>query len=211
MTSDLVTSDPVTSDPVSSDPARADLDVNAVVSYNLKYIRCRRGWTQRSVAERLGRLTGHQLPQASISAMERSFDGPRRRRFDAHELYLLALTFDVPMAYFFLPPPDAGSATLADTHRPVVDLCRALLGEERQLDALAKRAAKTETAANCYEAFLAWRTQRLVRMQPGPGDHLHEVAGVLADLAREIKGRRAKPGPPRKPELPTRKEKTQHA
>ena len=33
------------------------LDVNAVVSYNVKAIRERRGWTQQSVAERLGRIT----------------------------------------------------------------------------------------------------------------------------------------------------------
>ena len=51
-----------------------------------KAIRERRGWTQQDVAERLARLTGHRLPQASISAMERGFDGDRRRRFDAHEL-----------------------------------------------------------------------------------------------------------------------------
>ena len=74
----------------------------------MKAIRERRGWTQQSVAERLGRITGHQLPQASISAMERGFDGERRRRFDAHELYFLSVVFDVPIAYFFVPPPGTG-------------------------------------------------------------------------------------------------------
>ena len=63
---------------------RPGLDVNAVVSYNVKAIRERRGMTQQGVANRLAQLTGHQLPQASISAMERGFDGERRRRFDAH-------------------------------------------------------------------------------------------------------------------------------
>ncbi len=63
----------------------AGLDVNAVVSYNVKAIRERRGMTQQAVADRLAQLTGHRLPQASISAMERGFDGERRRRFDAHE------------------------------------------------------------------------------------------------------------------------------
>ena len=53
------------------------LDVNAVVSYNLRTIRQRQGWTQEGVAQRLGQLTGHELPQASISAMERGFDGSR--------------------------------------------------------------------------------------------------------------------------------------
>src|SRR5215210_8017005 len=76
------------------------LDVNAVVSYNVKAIRERKRWTQQEVAERLARLTNHLLPQASISAMERGFDGDRRRRFDAHELYLLATVFEVPIVYF---------------------------------------------------------------------------------------------------------------
>ena len=100
----------------------AGLDVNAVVSYNVRAIRERRGMTQQQVADRLAQLTGHQLPQASISAMERGFDGERRRRFDAHELYLLSVVFDVPIAYFFIPPPGTGFAELADTRRPVAEL-----------------------------------------------------------------------------------------
>src|ERR1035441_10551350 len=116
--------------------ARRGLDVNAVVSYNFKAIRERQGWTQQGVADRLGQLTGHTLPQASISAMERGFDGDRRRRFDAHELYLLSVLFDVPIAYFFLPPPGSSTTELADTGRPVAELYAALLGEEWQLGPL---------------------------------------------------------------------------
>src|SRR3954447_517930 len=111
-------------------PESPGLDVNAVVSYNLKAIRERRGITQQAVADRLAQLTGHQLPQASISAMERGFDGERRRRVDAHELYLLSVVFDVPIAYFFIPPPGTGVAELADTRRPVAELWRSLLGTE---------------------------------------------------------------------------------
>src|SRR5438105_15241382 len=107
----------------SAEPSRptepAGLDVNAVVSYNLKALRERRGMTQQAVADRLAQLTGHQLPQASISAMERGFDGERRRRFDAHELYLLSVVFNVPIAYFFIPPPGTGLGELADTRRPI--------------------------------------------------------------------------------------------
>ena len=120
-------------------PVPVVLDVNAVVSYNIKAIRERRGWTQQSVAERLGDLTGHQLPQASISAMERSFDGDRKRRFDAHELYLLSVVFDVPITYFFMPPPHTGDATLTDTERPVTDLFAATIGTEAQQAALRDR------------------------------------------------------------------------
>ena len=123
------------------------LDVNAVVSYNLKAIRERRGMTQQVVAERLGALTGHQLPQASISAMERGFDGERRRRFDAHELYLLSTIFDVPIVYFFLPPPEAAGALLADTGRPVPELYKSVLGSDAQACAVDDRIQRSGACA----------------------------------------------------------------
>src|SRR5207248_8690639 len=103
-------------------PWKDGMDVNAVVSYNVKVVRERRGMTQEDVADGLARLTGHRLPQASISAMERGFDGVRRRRFDAHELYLLAMVFNVPIVYFFIPPPDTKMRELADTNRPISEL-----------------------------------------------------------------------------------------
>jgi hypothetical protein len=55
------------------------LDPNAIDSDNLRFIRQRHGWTQADVAERLSRFTGHRLPNSSISAMERGFNGERRR------------------------------------------------------------------------------------------------------------------------------------
>src|SRR3954447_3506745 len=123
-------------------PESPGLDVNAVVSYNVKAIRERRGMTQQAVAAKLAMLTGHQLPQASISAMERGFDGERRRRFDAHELYLLSVVFRVPIAFFFLPPPGRGNELLADTQRPLSELYASLLGEEWQLEDMDERLAE---------------------------------------------------------------------
>lgn len=182
------------------------LDVNAVVSYNVKAIRERHGWTQQSVAERLSRLTGHQLPQASISAMERGFDGDRRRRFDAHELYLLSVVFDVPIAYFFVPPPGTGLNVLADTNRPVTELYAALLGQEWQLDPLDERLAEIrinnpeetdpvlaavfggpeEGAQNWHESFRTWRKKRLREIEREYGDRLDEVAGFLKEFASKV-------------------------
>jgi hypothetical protein len=87
---------PASEEPVEPPLREGPIDVNAVVSYNLKTIRERHGWTQQEVPARLARLTGHKLPQASISAMERGFDGERRRRFDAHELYLFSVVSTSP-------------------------------------------------------------------------------------------------------------------
>jgi len=188
-------------------PRSADaLDVNAVVSFNVKAIRERRGWTQQSVAERLSHLTGHQLPQASISAMERGFDGDRRRRFDAHELYLLSVVFDVPIAYFFVPPPGAGMTLLADTARPVSELYAALLGKESQLGPLDERLAEIrinnpeetdpvlaavfggpeEGARNWHESFRTWRKKRLREIEREYGDRLDEVVVFLKEFATKV-------------------------
>ena len=190
-------------------PPRADdegLDVNAVVSYNVRAIRERRGLTQQEVAECLAALTGHQLPQASISAMERGFDGERRRRFDAHELYLLSVVFNVPIAYFFIPPPGTGLGELADTRRPIPELWRSLLGTDDQLDAVDARLAEIKidnpdeadevlaaifgpegAARNWHQHFRTWRRRRLREIEVEYGDRLDEIAEVLADFAAKVK------------------------
>jgi transcriptional regulator with XRE-family HTH domain len=186
--------------------ANTGIDVNAVVSYNLKAIRERKGWTQQEVADNLGRLTGHTLPQASISAMERGFDGERRRRFDAHELYLLSVLFDVPIAYFFVPPPGSERTQLADTGDLLPSLYAAVLGRENQLAPLDERLAeigiqnpdeadqalvtvlgpKMATGA-WHDHFRIWRKRRLRQLEREYGDKLDEVADWLADFAAQIK------------------------
>ena len=185
--------------------ASGRLDVNAIVSYNIKAIRERHGWTQQSVAERLGRLTGHELPQASISAMERGFDGDRKRRFDAHELYLLSMVFDVPIAYFFIPPPGTGFGLLADTGRPVTELYANLLGREHQLPPFDERLAEinisnpdetdaalaaifgAENAArNWHQSFRTWRRKRLIQMEREYGDRLDQAAATFREFGLQV-------------------------
>lgn len=181
------------------------VDANAIVAYNLGAIRRRRGWTQREVADRLSRLTGRPLDKVSISAMECS--GPlRRRRFDAHALYLLSVVFDVPIAYFFLPPPqDAMGGHLAGTGEALHDLYVSFLGRADQLDALDDRLADLDIGApdgaspgsvlrsvfgtgggTWPEHYRAWRDQGLGRLQSTHGDRLGEAAPVLAAFAREL-------------------------
>lgn len=186
--------------------AEAAMDVNAVVSYNLKAIRERRGWTQEDVAAGLAQLTGHRLPQASISAMERGYDGDRRRRFDAHELYLFSTVFGVPITYFFMPPPDTGMRELADTGRPVSELYVSVLGRENQLEELDARLAdlnltnpdevddaaaalfgsKDVAAQNWHAHYRTWRKERLAEMARTYGDELDEVAEFLGRFANQI-------------------------
>jgi transcriptional regulator with XRE-family HTH domain len=194
--------EPPVEEPVHEGP----IDVNAVVSYNLKAIRERRGWTQQQVADRLARITGHRLPQASISAMERGFDGERRRRFDAHELYLLSVVFDVPIAYFFLPPPGVMGTALADTGAVAVTLYTAILGDEDQLQTVDERLEQLglnvpgdldpvmatilgadPSSMNWHDHFRTWRKNRIAVLAREYGDQLDEVADVLAEFAAQIK------------------------
>lgn len=118
----------------------SSLDLNAVVSYNVRAIRLLRGLTQDQVADRLAEFTGHRLPQASISQMERSFvDRRRRRLFDAHDLYLLAKVFDVPIVYFFLPPPSCLERPIITTGEPVAAIVDVLFGTSESLRAVDSR------------------------------------------------------------------------
>jgi len=182
------------------------MDVNAIVSFNLKAIRERRGMTQEDVAVALARLTGHRLPQASISAMERGFDGDRRRRFDAHELYLLSMVFGVPIVYFFIPPPDTGLRELADTRRPIAELYVSVLGRDHELVDMDDRLAalnitnpeevdnlaaalfgsREAAARNWHDHYRTWRKKRLAEMAKTYGDRLDEVAEFLAEFSNQI-------------------------
>ena len=186
-----------------ADESGAGAEVNAVVSYNLGAIRRRRGLTQQELADRLGRLTGRLLSAVSICHMERGFAPGRRRRFDAHELYLLSVILDVPIAFFFVPPPSGvGPAQLADTGRPLADLYAAVLGRDAQLVELDDRLGEvrldgsraTDAAVGAvYGAgrdwigeFRAWRRTRLLEAKREYGYRLEELGGLLADMADAV-------------------------
>ena len=77
-------------------------------------------------------LLGQRLPQASISAIERAYEGDRRREFDAHEILAFALAFDLPLMWFFLPPP-GDHRGLHHTTNTVSELYGIVLGQEQQL------------------------------------------------------------------------------
>jgi transcriptional regulator with XRE-family HTH domain len=111
-------------------PGQADL--NEIVAYNFKAARELRGWTQEETAQALEWLLGQRLPQASISAIERAYEGDRRREFDAHEILAFALAFDLPLVWFFLPPP-GDHRTLHHTTNIVSELYGVVFGKESQL------------------------------------------------------------------------------
>jgi transcriptional regulator with XRE-family HTH domain len=142
-------------------PGRADL--NEVVAYNFRAARELRGWTQDETAEALEPLLGQRLPQASISAIERAYEGDRRREFDAQEILAFALAFDLPLIWFFLPPP-GDHRTLHRTTNIVSELYGIVLGEERQLGPVYDRLRQLGIA----EPSEAARTVETLTGQPSP-------------------------------------------
>jgi transcriptional regulator with XRE-family HTH domain len=115
-----------------SDPVPGEADLNEVVAYNFRAARELRGLTQEETAHLLERFLGQRLPQASISAIERAYEGDRRREFDAHEILAFALAFDLPLVWFFLPPP-GDTRRLYKTSNYVRELYEVVFGREDQL------------------------------------------------------------------------------
>ena len=109
------------------------MDLNEIVSYNFRAARELRGWTQEETAETLEPLLGQRLPQASISAIERAYVGDRRREFDAQEILAFSLAFDLPMVWFFLPPPHDHRG-MSRTSNTVNELYGLVFGRHDQLD-----------------------------------------------------------------------------
>ena len=184
------------------------IDANAVVAHNLRIIRTRKGWTQQDLAERLGELTGEVVRPSAISRLENTArPGRGCHRFDAHELYLLATAFDVPIVYFFLPPPGAELEPLADTGQPLAALYASFLGCPGQLEAVDERlrAARRGDAGDTCEVlarilrlsplgpkgwqnqYYAWRADRLYQWTGDHGRHLRELAAYLDWLGRSVR------------------------
>lgn len=114
------------------------LDLNQVVSYNLRAARELRGWTQEDLAKRLEFLVGTRPTQATISALERAWDGDRRREFDVQELAVYAMALDLPILWFLLPPP-GDHREIQDIGRTLDDLYILLLGRQDQLEPVYER------------------------------------------------------------------------
>ncbi|MGH3650594.1 MAG: hypothetical protein ACRDU9_07770, partial [Acidimicrobiia bacterium] len=63
------------------EPESSEVNLNQVVAYNFRVARELRGWTQEEAADQLEPYLGMRLTQASISAIERAWDGDRNREF----------------------------------------------------------------------------------------------------------------------------------
>lgn len=90
---------------MSPDAAPVTLTPNQVIAYNLARAREYKGWTQQQAAEALAPYLGVTWSKATFSAAERSVDGKVIRQFTGDDVVAFARCFDVPVSWFFMPPP----------------------------------------------------------------------------------------------------------
>ena len=98
------------------------LTPNQVVAYNLSQAREWKGWTQDELAEALEPHLGKRWSKASVSQAERSVAGKFIRQFTADEIVAFARALELPLGWFFLPPPPwADNATPVKLSTPDAD------------------------------------------------------------------------------------------
>lgn len=89
------------------------MTVHQVVAYNFRRARKLRGWTQAQTSDALAPYLGVTLHQAGVSAIEKTYDSPRRRNIDVAEVVGFARGFGLPIGWFFFPPSGHGQDSLA--------------------------------------------------------------------------------------------------
>jgi transcriptional regulator with XRE-family HTH domain len=120
---------------------RDGVNLNEIVAYNFRRARELRGLTQDEAADRLAPFLGVRLKQAAISGIEGAYGGAKRREFDAQELLAFACGFDLPLIWFFIPPP-GDHRNLQGTGDRVNELYLLAMGRNDQLDDLRERFAE---------------------------------------------------------------------
>ena len=84
------------------------LTAHQVVAHHFRIARLQAGWTQVETSRQLEPFLGYHLNQAGVSAIEKTFDSPRRRNIDVAELIAFSHCFNKPVEWF-LGLPESGT------------------------------------------------------------------------------------------------------
>jgi len=124
------------------------LTPNQVVAFNLTQAREWRSWTQEEAAIALEPYLGVRWSKATFSQAERSVAGRFVRNFTADEIVAFARAFELPVTWFFMPPPpwaSPGTPTRLATPdeqrfgQPVAMLVDLVFGDKAQQGMLSLR------------------------------------------------------------------------
>ena len=170
---------------------------NQVVAYNMSRARQLRGWTQDQTAKALEPYLGKRWSKASMSQAERSVAGKVTRTFDADELVAFSQTFELPVAWFLMPPTpqeltqiEVASSKVA----PAAEFIDLVLGDDATAVVLAERV--TQMLADLPQQQLTASQRRIGQLTRAKSDALadadYRVLQQLETQLREASDRAAR-------------------
>jgi len=161
-------------------PIYLGLTANQIVAFNLARAREWKHWTQEEAAEALEPYLGKRWSKASFSQAERSIAGNFIRQFTADEILAFARAFDLPIGWFFMPPPpwsdEPGVPVKLDVPdggdfgRPLAELVDLVFGTSENTAVLQMRLA----------AWLEQNPPQLTTAQRQVADHVQGRIDALA-------------------------------
>lgn len=173
-----------------------NLTPNQLVAYNLQRIRRVQGLTQEEAAERLQPHIGSLWSKAVWSAAETSIQSVRRREFTADEIVAFARAFEVPIAWFFLPPDVGDLGVRRNSQTPdLLDLLFGTgVGYERVWDRVRHLIENSPPTLQARRrglagAWLGRRFRELLELRMGSINdlvgHLDKLAKALVEVGQE--------------------------
>ncbi len=180
------------------------VNLNQIVAYNLRAARKLRGWTQGELAARVEPFLNTRPSQATISALERSWDPTRpHREFDVQHIAAFAAALDVPIVWFFLPPPGDRRA-VQGLGRTLDQLYVLLLGRDDQLEPIYERLRRRDIhnpapqgndkevgagvqSSNREQGYRQRRADLLLAMLDESEQHLNKAVEQLATLFAHLR------------------------
>ncbi len=168
-------------------PLYLGLTPNQVVAYNLARAREWRGWTQDQAADALAPYLGRRWSTASFSQAERSVDGKVNRNFDADELVAFARTFELPLGWFFMPPPPWNDQPPAPVKLDTPDAGRIGIALATLIDLVFGDEAGQAVLSTRLESWLQQRPPQLTEAQERvAGLVRHRVEALVRHSFRQL-------------------------
>ena len=165
----------------------AGLTANQVVAFNLQQARDWRGWTQDEAAVALEPYLGVLWSKATFSQAERSVAGRFIRNFTADEIVAFARGFELPVTWFFMPPPPWAAAGMPtrlavpdepQAGEPVATLVDLVFGDDYQQALLTVRLDRF--LADLGELGVTAAQGRIVSLVT------HRVEALVRDAFRDL-------------------------